>query len=154
MCSCCGSVASCVQSIRATREYARSATVTARCSWKSSTRSAGSGDYGAARHLFTTQIAAHEAQDAMLLIARRLRTLVHVDTRSAANALAGAGDTVQLRAVADSMRDISTRSYYGRDRGLYHHVLGRIAMLGWTVQGRRTGVRGCALGCDSDGMRR
>lgn len=46
-----------------------------------------------------------------------------------ANAIAGAGDTVRLRAIADSMRVIGARSYYGRDWNLYHHVLGRIDML-------------------------
>jgi DNA-binding SARP family transcriptional activator len=47
-----------------------------------------------------------------------------------AEALAGTGDTVTLHALADSIRDVSARSYYGRDWRLHHHVLGRIAMLG------------------------
>jgi Flp pilus assembly protein TadD/TolB-like protein len=47
-----------------------------------------------------------------------------------ANSIAGAGDTLQLRAIADSMRRIGSRSYYGRDWKLYNHVLGLIAMQG------------------------
>lgn len=45
-----------------------------------------------------------------------------------ANAIADAADTARLRAIADSMRVIGARSYYGRDWVLYHHVLGRIDM--------------------------
>lgn len=47
-----------------------------------------------------------------------------------AEAIAGGGDTIKLHALADSIRDVSVRSYYGRDWRLYHHVLGRIAMVG------------------------
>ncbi len=47
-----------------------------------------------------------------------------------ANAIAGAGDTLRLHAIADSIRSVSARSDYARDWRLHHHVLGLIAMRG------------------------
>ncbi|MEO7217430.1 MAG: hypothetical protein ABI026_04485, partial [Gemmatimonadaceae bacterium] len=47
-----------------------------------------------------------------------------------ANALAASGDTVRLKALADSIKDASALSYYGRDRRLYHHVMGIVAYTG------------------------
>jgi DNA-binding SARP family transcriptional activator/tetratricopeptide (TPR) repeat protein/TolB-like protein len=47
-----------------------------------------------------------------------------------ANALAASGDTLRLKALADSIRDASALSYYGRDRRLYHHVMGLVAFAG------------------------
>ncbi len=46
-----------------------------------------------------------------------------------ADAVAGAGDTTLLRALADSIAMEATRSYYGRDGRLVHHVRGLIAEL-------------------------
>jgi DNA-binding SARP family transcriptional activator/predicted Zn-dependent protease/TolB-like protein len=45
-----------------------------------------------------------------------------------ADALAESADTARLRALADSVELISTRSYYGRDWRLSHHIRGLIAM--------------------------
>ena len=47
-----------------------------------------------------------------------------------ADAIAPAGDTVQLRVIADSLAVGCAQSYYGRDRILHHHVRGLIAMQG------------------------
>jgi tetratricopeptide (TPR) repeat protein len=47
-----------------------------------------------------------------------------------ADAIAGSGDTLRLRMLADSIQMISARSYYGRDWRLAHHVRGLIAMQG------------------------
>ncbi len=47
-----------------------------------------------------------------------------------ADAIAGSGDTVRLHVLADSIDLISSRSYYGRDWRLAHHVRGLIAMQG------------------------
>lgn len=47
-----------------------------------------------------------------------------------ADAIAPAGDTVRLHALADSIAAVSQRSYYGRDWRLHHHILGLIAMQG------------------------
>jgi DNA-binding SARP family transcriptional activator/TolB-like protein len=48
----------------------------------------------------------------------------------AADAYAGTGDTITLRAKADTLEAVCARSYYGRDWGLSHHVRGLIAMKG------------------------
>jgi tetratricopeptide (TPR) repeat protein len=45
-----------------------------------------------------------------------------------ADAIAATADTARLRALADSIEIVSTRSYYGRDWRLSHHVRGLIAM--------------------------
>lgn len=47
-----------------------------------------------------------------------------------ADALAASGDTLPLRAIADSLEQVGPRSYYGRDWTLFHHVRGLIAMRG------------------------
>jgi predicted Zn-dependent protease len=47
-----------------------------------------------------------------------------------AEAIAPLGDTIHLRALADSIERIGARSYYGRDWRLHHHVLGLIAERG------------------------
>jgi DNA-binding SARP family transcriptional activator/predicted Zn-dependent protease len=47
-----------------------------------------------------------------------------------AEAVAAGGDTIQLRALADSIERIGARSYYGRDWRLHHHVRGLIAERG------------------------
>jgi DNA-binding SARP family transcriptional activator/TolB-like protein/Flp pilus assembly protein TadD len=47
-----------------------------------------------------------------------------------ADAIAGTADTTRLRALADSIEIVSTRSYYGRDWHLSKHVRGLIAMRG------------------------
>ena len=48
----------------------------------------------------------------------------------AADAYAGTGDTITLRAIADTLQNGCSSSPYGRDWRLYHHVRGLIAMLG------------------------
>jgi tetratricopeptide (TPR) repeat protein len=48
----------------------------------------------------------------------------------AADAYAPSGDTVWLRAVADTLAAACTRSFYGRDWKLHHHVRGLVAMRG------------------------
>lgn len=45
-----------------------------------------------------------------------------------ADAIAQDGDTVRLRILADSIEMVSSRSYYGRDQRLPHHIRGLIAM--------------------------
>ncbi|HEY9427690.1 MAG TPA: BTAD domain-containing putative transcriptional regulator [Gemmatimonadaceae bacterium] len=47
-----------------------------------------------------------------------------------AEAIAPSGDTIRLRALADSVQSIGARSYYGRDWRLHHHVRGLIAERG------------------------
>jgi DNA-binding SARP family transcriptional activator/TolB-like protein len=48
----------------------------------------------------------------------------------AADAYAPTGDTIALRAVADTLEAGCELSYYGRDWRLYHHVRGLVAMQG------------------------
>jgi hypothetical protein len=48
----------------------------------------------------------------------------------AADALAASGDTARLRVLADSIEMMGSRSYYGRDWRLHHHVRGLIALRG------------------------
>jgi tetratricopeptide (TPR) repeat protein len=45
-----------------------------------------------------------------------------------ADAIAPSGDTVRLRALADTLTVGCAKSFYGRDRRLHHHVRGLIAM--------------------------
>ncbi len=47
-----------------------------------------------------------------------------------AEAIGASGDTIHLRALADSIERIGARSYYGRDWRLHHHVRGLIAERG------------------------
>ncbi|HEU5175317.1 MAG TPA: hypothetical protein VFT96_11230, partial [Gemmatimonadaceae bacterium] len=47
-----------------------------------------------------------------------------------ADAIAPSGDTVRLRALADSIALVAPSSYFGRDWTLHHHVRGLIAMHG------------------------
>jgi tetratricopeptide (TPR) repeat protein len=46
----------------------------------------------------------------------------------AADASGPAADTIALRGIADTLERACTRSYYGRDWRLYHHVRGLVAM--------------------------
>jgi DNA-binding SARP family transcriptional activator/TolB-like protein/Flp pilus assembly protein TadD len=89
------------------------------------------GDHAAARSAFDLVVGnSEDAREAPTML-RGDRARWFTWTRALeANAIADAGDTLSLRAIADSMRLLSARSYYGRDPRLYHHVLGRIAMLG------------------------
>lgn len=66
-------------------------------------------------------------------------TLPHLSTSAralcwhhalAGDAYAGTGDTIVLRAIADTLQRGCTSSFYGRDSRLYHHVRGLIAMRG------------------------
>lgn len=52
-----------------------------------------------------------------------------------ADALADVADTAWLRTVSDSIQAISTRSYYGRDWRLHHHIRGILAARGgqWSL---------------------
>jgi tetratricopeptide (TPR) repeat protein/TolB-like protein len=91
------------------------------------------GDYAAAGRLFDTRIAPRLAPPigSVPLRPRGDAARAFTWTRALeANAIAGAGDTVRLHAIADSMRNIGGLSYLDRDRHLYHHVLGLIAMQG------------------------
>ena len=47
-----------------------------------------------------------------------------------ADAIAGQGDTLRLRALADTLEVAGSRSYYGRDWRLHEHVRGLVAMQG------------------------
>lgn len=47
-----------------------------------------------------------------------------------ADALAASGDTLFLKAIADSIEMVGAQSYYGRDWKLFHHVRGLIAERG------------------------
>lgn len=47
-----------------------------------------------------------------------------------ADAIAPGGDTVRLKAIADTLDMVSRRSYYGRDWKMAHHVRGLVAMRG------------------------
>ena len=47
-----------------------------------------------------------------------------------ADAIAPGGDTVRLKAIADTLDMVSRRSYYGRDWRMAHHVRGLVAMRG------------------------
>jgi hypothetical protein len=87
------------------------------------------GDYrGAARRF---EAPAHGAPDPLPLpvpaAAARAYCWHHA---LAADALSPTGDTVSLRAFADTLERGCTRSFYGRDWRLYHHVRGLIAMHG------------------------
>lgn len=48
----------------------------------------------------------------------------------AADAVAPTGDAVAMRATADTLEQACSRSFYGRDWRLYHHVRGLVAMVG------------------------
>jgi tetratricopeptide (TPR) repeat protein/TolB-like protein len=91
------------------------------------------GDYAAASRLFDTRIAPRIAPPIGSVPQRPRGDAARAFswTRALeANAIAGSGDTVRLHAIADSMRVIGRWSYLDRDRHLYHHVLGLIAMQG------------------------
>jgi hypothetical protein len=45
-----------------------------------------------------------------------------------ADAIAPAGDTTRLRAIADTLEVACAKSFFGRDRLLHHHVRGLLAM--------------------------
>ena len=91
------------------------------------------GEYAAAAHLFDTRIAPRLAppigsvpQQPRGDAARSFSWTRAME----ANAIAGSGDTMRLHAIADSIRVVGALSYLDRDRHLYHHVLGLIAMQG------------------------
>ena len=91
------------------------------------------GEYAAAARLFDTRIAPRLAPPIGSAPQRPNGDAARAFTWTRAleaNAIAGSGDTVRLHAIADSMRVAGTLSYLDRDRHLYHHVLGLIAMQG------------------------
>jgi len=91
------------------------------------------GEYAAAAHLFDTRIAPRLAPPigSVPQQPRGDAARAFSWTRAMeANAIAGSGDTVRLHAIADSIRIVGALSYLDRDRHLYHHVLGLIAMQG------------------------
>jgi len=66
-------------------------------------------------------------RDAQQLTAEQARAFAWAHALEA-DALWRAGDTSRLAALADSVRRIGARSYYGRDWGLYHHIAGLVAL--------------------------
>jgi tetratricopeptide (TPR) repeat protein len=111
------------------------------------------GDWAGAATLYETLAHAHPRPGAAL---SPVSTLVGDWARAMcwehaleADAIAGSGDTIHLRALADSIEMWSARSYYGRDWRLAHHVRGLIAMQGHRyaeaereLQAARWGVAG------------
>lgn len=88
------------------------------------------GEFAAAEQLFSKRIAPPARTSAMPTYARGDAARWFAWTRALeANTLAGARDTVRLRAIADSLERIGPLSYYGRDWRLFHHVRGLLAML-------------------------
>ena len=86
------------------------------------------GDYAAAAQLFEQQAHARQSgADASSGDVARAFCWTHA---LEADALAAAGDTIRLRALADSLAASSAASYYGRDWRLSHHVRGLIALRG------------------------
>lgn len=120
-------------SIRATRAYFAGNPHDAALAYEEIDALGRLGEYAAARRAFDTLVGRSDAARAAshALVGDRARWFTWTRALEA-NAIAGDGDTVRLRAIADSMHVISARSYYGRDPRLYHHVVGLIAM-----QGRR-----------------
>lgn len=116
-------------SLRATRDFVASGGRDGALVYEEMDALGRLGQYAAAERVFKTSIAGQErSADPTPLRGDYARWFVWTRALEA-NAIAGAGDTVRLRAIADSMRVIGARSYYGRDWNLYRHVLGRIAML-------------------------
>jgi tetratricopeptide (TPR) repeat protein len=69
----------------------------------------------------------HAPRDAQRLSAEQARAFAWAHALEA-DALWRAGETSRLEALADSVRWIGARSYYGRDWGLYHHIAGLVAL--------------------------
>ena len=69
----------------------------------------------------------HAPRDAHQLSAEQARAFAWAHALEA-DALWRAGQTSRLAALADSVRRIGARSYYGRDWGLYHHIAGLVAL--------------------------
>jgi hypothetical protein len=86
------------------------------------------GEYAAVGNLFAEHLAGPQV-DWTQLHGNAARDFCWTRAMEA-NALAGSGDTLRLRAIADSIRIVGARSYFERDRRLYHHVLGLVAMHG------------------------
>jgi tetratricopeptide (TPR) repeat protein len=119
------------ESIRATQAYLASNPYDDALAYEEFDAFGHLGDYAAASHAFTVLVGqSQEARDAShALLGDRARWFTWTRALEG-NAIAGSGDTVRLLAIADSMRVIAARSYYGRDPRLYHHLLGLIAMQG------------------------
>jgi len=117
-------------SIRATeRQFAASGTVDDALVYEEMDALGRLGDYAGVLRLFRQRIGdpVHMRAAARALRGDAARWFCWTRTLEA-NALAGSGDTLRLRALADSIRVMSARSYYARDEHLASHVLGLIAM--------------------------
>jgi DNA-binding SARP family transcriptional activator/TolB-like protein len=79
----------------------------------------------AAAAVLYDSIAQHQATSAT--VSQRMRNTAWMLTQ-VASARAAAGDTASLGRLADSIRTLGDGSGYGRDRRLYHHVRGLLAM--------------------------
>jgi DNA-binding SARP family transcriptional activator/TolB-like protein len=116
-------------SIRATHEFEAAGGSDGALTYEEMDARGRLGDFAGAQRVFETEmVPAGKRVDPVPLRGDYARWFTWTRALEA-NAIAGAGDTLRLHAIADSMRVISARSYYGRDWRLYHHVLGRIDML-------------------------
>jgi DNA-binding SARP family transcriptional activator/TolB-like protein len=87
------------------------------------------GEFAAARREFEL-VAQHGPTDGSPALAGDAARAFAWPRALEADALAPAGDTLLLRALADSLELVGPRSYYGRDWKLFHHVRGLIAERG------------------------
>jgi tetratricopeptide (TPR) repeat protein len=87
------------------------------------------GDFTAARKEFG-EFAKQGPNDGSLSLAGDAARAFSWPRALEADALAASGDTVFLKAIADSLELVGPRSYYGRDWNLYHHVRGLVAERG------------------------
>ena len=89
------------------------------------------GRYAAARRLFEGLAHGHSEDEPypQALTGDRARAFCWEHALEA-SAIAPSGDTLLLHALADSIAEISARSYYGRDWHLAYHVRGLIALQG------------------------
>ena len=87
------------------------------------------GDFAAARSEFTAFARLGPTDGSLALSGDDARAFTWPRALEA-DALAASGDTLLLRAIADSLEQVGPRSYYGRDWTIFHHVRGLIAMQG------------------------
>jgi DNA-binding SARP family transcriptional activator/TolB-like protein len=79
------------------------------------------GDYRASAALFDSIARLRSPGEPSQVARMRAWALAH-----RANALAALGDTVRVKALADTVREVGRRSFLGRDQRLYHHLLGLV----------------------------
>lgn len=87
------------------------------------------GDFAAARREFRAFARLGPTDGSLALSGDNARAFTWPRALEA-DALAASGDTLLLRAIADSLEQVGPRSYYGRDWTIFHHVRGLIAMQG------------------------